>query len=48
MTRNGQSIPFGAFDLDYETNDSFLAYFTIMQSLGLWGKGSEQQHTPDK
>ena len=38
MRRNGQSIPFEALDLNYKSDETFLGYFTIMQSLGLWGK----------
>ena len=36
MKRNGQSIPFEALDLKYKSDETFMAYFTIMQSLGLW------------
>ena len=38
MRRNGQSIPFEAIDLNSKSDETFLAYFTIMQTLGLWGK----------
>ena len=38
MRRNGQSIPFEALDLNYKSNEIFLAYFTILQCLGLWEK----------
>ena len=44
MSCNGQSIPLEALELNYKTDDAFLAYSTTVQSLGLWGKDQNNIH----
>ena len=41
LRRNGIAVPFDKIDLDFAENEYMLGYFSLMQSVGMWGYDSK-------